>query len=525
QPLDVNLLEQATNRLVQSYDWQNGGWGQAPKFPQPMAIEFLLLRAIQGNKQALSVARHNLDVMVRGGLYDIVGGGFSRYSTDDKWLVPHFEKMLYDNAQLAQVYLHAYLITGEELYRQVCERTLDFLVREMMDDRGKASDETPSGGIFSSLDADSEGEEGKYYLWSLSEIEEIISSTQTSESKSKGINWLDIFLNAFDVTDKGNFEGKNILRRKLTDTELVEIYNLEKNLISTEIDKILLHLLKAREKRIRPAMDDKVLVSWNALAMVAFSEAARYLGRTDYLQIARQNADFLLSELYLDGGLKRSWRDGKAQHKAFLEDYAGVILGLISLYQSDPDPWWFSSAVQLLEDMITLFRDPDGFYFDAQADHLDTFVRPKDIQDNAVPSGNALAALAQLQLASCDGNRFWRDEAERLVSYVVGYIVRYPLGFAKWLHAIIVAITSTTEIAILGNQGDSITQKMIASVWSEFRPFSFLASSSYPPPSNSPSLLQGRTLIGSQPTAYVCHHMVCRQPVNSPQDLLSQLQL
>jgi uncharacterized protein YyaL (SSP411 family) len=522
-PMSEDVLEIATDRLIQSYDWKNGGWGDAPKFPQPMVIEFLLQRAIQGNEQALSIARHNLDQMALGGMYDVVGGGFSRYSTDHKWLVPHFEKMLYDNAQLAQVYLHAYLITGEEFYRHVCERTLDFLVREMVDKESSEANNVPSGGLFSSLDADSEGEEGKYYLWSLSDIEEIISVAQAKESKSIEQNWFDIFINAFDVTKEGNFEGKNILRRKLSDKELAEFYNSKEDEISAEIDKMLLYLLEARNKRVRPATDDKVLVSWNSLAMVAFSEAARYLGRSDYLQVARQNADFLLSELYLDDGLKRSWRAGKAQHKGFLEDYAGVVLGLISLYQSDPDPWWFSSAVQILEDMITLFRDPDGLYFDSQSNNSDTIFRPRETQDNAFPSGNALAALALLQLASYDGNSFWQDEADRLFGFVVGYLNRYPLGFGKWLHALNFGLSSITEIAILGNPADSLMKQMIASVWSELRPFSVLASSSYPPPSNSPALLQGRTLVDNRPTAYVCHHMACNLPVNTPQDLLSQL--
>jgi uncharacterized protein YyaL (SSP411 family) len=524
RPLDAYVLEHATTILVQSYDWQYGGWGDAPKFPQPMAIEFLLQRATQGDVQALKVACHNLDAMARGGMYDVVGGGFARYSTDKQWLVPHFEKMLYDNAQLSQVYLHAYLITGEKYYRRICESTLDFMAREMFDNRNSDTDEFPSGGFFSSLDADSEGEEGKFYLWSLSEIKSIIEELQINQVTADGPSWIDIFMSAFEVTETGNFEGKNILRSVLSDKELAERYRLSEDEISEKLNEILLALLKARNQRVRPSTDDKVLVSWNALALNAFSEAARYLERSDYLEIARRNADFLLSELYQDGNLMRSWRANKVQYSAFLEDYAGLAIGLVSLYQSDPDPWWFSSAVQLVEDMITYFKDPNGIFFESRSGLPNLLLRPKEYQDNATPSGNALAVLVLSQLAYYEENGIWRDEAERVLSVVLDYVVRYPLGFGKWLHALNYMLSNNSQIAILGNPDDGLTRQLVNQLWSTYRPNCIAAISDFPPPSNSPTLLRDRPLINDRPTAYVCQNLVCKRPVNSPQEFLRQLQ-
>jgi uncharacterized protein len=508
--LSQEHLDQAAIQMAQSYDWQEGGWGKAPKFPQPMAIEFLLMRATLGDRMARDVSFHALDAMSRGGMYDVVGGGFARYSTDDHWLVPHFEKMLYDNAQLARVYLQAYMLGGDPAHRQVCEATLDFIVRELGE---KKPDGSPLGGIFSSLDADSEGEEGKYYLWSMDEIRAALPEQIDQE----------FYIAAYGVTPGGNFEGKTVLQRKLEDSELAERFNLPQEAIPQKLQQLNEILLEVRQDRIRPATDDKVLVSWNGLALIAFAEAARYLQRPDYLEIARFNADFLLGELAQEDRLLRSWRMGEALHNAYLEDYAALVLGLVALYQSDPDPYWFNSAVDLTQDMIKHFTDPDWGFYDTRSDHETLVTRPKDLQDNATPSGSALAAHALLQMAGFTANGEWRDIAEQMLAKIQGIAVRYPTSFSKWLSAMLYAQVPTQEVAILGDPKSPRTVELVKALWAEFRPFVLLAQDNYPPAQNAPPLLSNRQLVEGEPTAYVCRNFVCKLPVKTPQDLLAQL--
>jgi uncharacterized protein YyaL (SSP411 family) len=375
-------LEAATKALLDAYDWGNGGWGAAPKFPQPMTIDFLLRRALSNSaqrEQALKAVVHVLNGMARGGMYDVVGGGFARYSVDNFWRVPHFEKMLYDNAQLALVYLHGYLLTKDVRFRQICEETLDFILRELTHEQG---------GFYSSLDADSEGEEGKFYVWRLDELENALGED------------FDFFKAAYGITPQGNWEGKIVLQRALDDASLAARSNMDLETARAKLAEAHRKLLQVRNTRVRPATDDKILVMWNALALAAFAEAARYLGRKDYLDAAIRNADFLLGHLYVDDRLLRSWRDGKAKHNAYLEDYAALILALLSLYQSDLDAKWYSTALKLADEMVQHFSDPKGGFFDTRDDHESLLVRPKDIQDNATPSGSALAVTALLELSA-----------------------------------------------------------------------------------------------------------------------------
>jgi uncharacterized protein YyaL (SSP411 family) len=476
-----------------------------------MSIEFLLRRAARGDSLSRDIAMHALFAMAQGGMYDLVGGGFARYSTDNNWLVPHFEKMLYDNAQLARVYLHAYCITNNPSFRQVCEGTLDFLVREMMEH--PTPDAPPQGGFFSSLDADSEGVEGKYYIWTPAEIREALGDEEDFR----------FLRTAYGVTEAGNFEGKNVLQRVMTDEELAQRFSLQVEDVQPKLNRLNARLLEARQKRIRPGTDDKVLVSWNALALVAFAEAARYLKRNDYLEVARQNADFLLTELQPKDRLLRSWRNGQASHNAYLEDYAGLILGLLALYQTDPDPWWYSSALQFAEEMLDHYQDPQGGFFDTRNDQELLLIRPKDVQDNATPSGNSLATMALLQLSTFEGEGKWRDLAERAISAIQAAAVRYPTAFGNWLCAADFAIGPVHEIAILGDPEDERTQSLISALWQSLRFNSVAAISSVPPPPNSPTLLKDRPLLDEKPTAYVCQQFVCKTPVTEPKDLLELL--
>jgi len=502
--LNPGVFDQAMSVLAQGYDWVDGGWGQAPKFPQPMVIEALLRQATRGDEAALAMAEHALTAMAKGGMYDVVGGGFARYSVDDRWLVPHFEKMLYDNAQLAQVYLHAYLVTGNEHYRRVCEQTLDFVAREMTH---------PAGGFYSSLDADSEGEEGKYYIWTPADIRTTLPDPDDAR----------LILAAYGVTEGGNFEGATVLQRVMPDAQISEVFNLPVADVPAEFARLHKKMLAYRQQRVRPGTDDKVLVSWNGLMLAVFAEAGRYLRRKDYAQIAARNATFLLSEMRPDERLLRSWRAGQARYNAYLEDYAALILGLIALYQTDHQTRWFRQALTLTDEIITHFRDPSGGFFDTRDDHESLILRPKDTQDNAFPSGNSLAALALLQLSAYTGNPEWQTLAQEMLQNVVGLATQYPTAFGQWLSAMDFALGPVQEVAILGQSSTPGFQALDRVLWETYRPRMVAAFSPYPPEPEAPTLLGNRPLLRDLPTAYVCQGFVCRQPVNTAEDLAAEL--
>ena len=505
QELQPELLEKAAFALAQAYDWKHGGWGSAPKFPQPMAIEYLLYRASQGDRFGLEIAEHVLLAMSKGGMYDVVGGGFARYSTDNDWRVPHFEKMLYDNALLSRVYLHAYLITGKVAFRRVCEETLDFILRELTH---------PSGGFFSSLDADSEGEEGKYYLWTPAEIRKALPDPAD----------FDLIMDAYAITESGNFEGANVLQRVRDDASLAARLVISEEDVAPRLSRVHALLLQWRQQRVRPATDDKVLVAWNALALVTFAEAGRYLSRADYVDMATRNAHFLLAELHPQDRLLRSWREGKARHNAYLEDYAALILALLSLYQSDPETAWFSSAAQLTAEMTFHYSDPAGGFFDTRDDHGPLLTRPKDLQDNATPCGNSLAAQSLLQLCAYTARGDLRGTAERALRLIQPLATHYPTAFANWLCAIGFALHPTAEVAVLGPAQNSTTIDLTGVIWEKLRPFLVYAHSDLPVPKDGPPLLFDRPLIDGQPTAYVCHNFICSLPVTQPEALRAQLE-
>lgn len=503
--ITTEALQAAVKNLLDSYDWGYGGWGSAPKFPQPMTIEFLLRRATADThqrEQIIKAVAHALSAMSRGGMYDVVGGGFSRYSVDNFWRTPHFEKMTYDNAQLALAYLHGYLVTGNTDYRRVCEETLDFVLRELTHSEG---------GFFSSLDADSDGEEGKFYVWTQDELEGVLGSE------------FDFFRAAYGINPSGNWEGKTILQRALDDATLAARFKMEQRELQQRLSRCHTMLLKARGARIRPATDDKVLVMWNALMLRTLAEAGRYLKRQDYLHAAIRNARFLLSNLHMHNRLHRSWREGQAKHNAYLEDYAGLILALLALYQSDPNKEWYLSALKLADEMVEHFLDPNGGFFDTRDDHEALLVRPKDIQDNATPSGNALAVTALLELAAYGDRTEWRNRAEDMLSSVYGVMLRYPTAFAQWLCAADFAVGPTREVAVVGDSRRTETKELLNTLWKTFRPRQVTAVSAYPPEPDAPALLQNRPLLNDLPTAYVCQGFVCLQPVNSSTEMESQL--
>ena len=502
--ISAETLAQAEERLLKSYDWNMGGWGSAPRFPQPMAIEFLLMQSARGSEQPTLAAAHVLRRMARGGMYDVVGGGFHRYSVDDHWLVPHFEKMLYDNAQLALAYLHAHLVTGSPDFRQVCTETLDFIRREMTH---------AEGGFFSSLDADSEGEEGKFYVWTRDEIEAALPDSAERE----------LFFQIYPLAEDGNFEGKNILQRQTDLDAAAEALSMEISTLIERLNGIHARLLQARASRVRPLTDDKVLVMWNALALRAFAQAARYLRRADYLETARRSAAFMLERMVVDGRLMRAWRDGKARHDAYLEDYAGLILGLLDLHQSDPDPRWYASARELREEMVNQFRDPQGGFFDTRADSAPLITRPKEVQDNATPSGSALAATALLQMSAFEEDPGARETAAEMLAALREALIRYPTAFGQWLQAADFAVGPVRQIAVVGAPEEPAARALVEEIWRAYRPRAVAAFSPDPVPPDAPGLLQGRGLLRGLPTAYVCQGFVCNLPVNTVEDLRQQL--
>jgi uncharacterized protein YyaL (SSP411 family) len=500
------LLDQASQALIGAYSWQRGGWGNAPLFPQPMSIEFLLLQATRGNKKALEVANHSLDTMQQGGMYDIIGGGFHRYSTDAAWLIPHFEKMLYDNAQLALAYLHAHLISGDATFRRTTEETLDFILRELSD---------PQGGFYSSLDADSEGGEGAFYIWSYDELRKVIASD---------VEWA-TFLQVYAVTPEGNFEGHNILRQRASLSELSRAMERNPFDLSAELQQIHRLLLTARTSRPRPLTDDKVLVSWNALALRAFAQAARYLDRPDYLDAARRNAVFLISNLYNGNSLSRAWRKGTPRHTAFLEDYAAMIIGLLDLYQSDPNPRWFSVADQLAHEMVSNYADPQGGFTDTHREEPALYVQAKDSQDNATPCGNSLAALALLQMSEYTGRSDLRALAETSIAALQDNFVRQPAAFAMWLQASDFLTGPVDQVALIGQSGSTNLEALHRQIWAAYRPRLIEAIGQPPLPQGSPPLLENRPMLDDQPAAYVCRGFVCKLPVTTPQALENQLSI
>ena len=415
--LDESILHGAYNQLATNFDYQNGGVGSAPKFPQAMTLEVLLRYHAHGhNDRALSMLELTLEKMARGGIYDQVGGGFHRYSTDTFWLVPHFEKMLYDNALLARLYLHAWLATGRSLYRRITEETLDYVLREMTGEHG---------GFFSATDADSEGEEGKFFIWSPEEIEGVLGAEDAA-----------LFNGFFGVTQRGNFEGKNILNITVRAADFAQRQGVPLERLVDVIQRGKQALWLEREKREHPLLDDKALASWNGLMLRAFAEAGAAFERQDYMDAAARNAEFLLTRLRPDGKLLRTYREGQAKLPGFLEDYSFVADGLLALYEATFERRWLDAAVELADRMIELFWDEGaGAFYDTGRDHEELVVRPRDVFDNAQPCGGSVASDLLLRLSVVTGNEDYAAKAVTPLRTLAELMGRAPAGTGRWLAA------------------------------------------------------------------------------------------
>lgn len=503
--LDVRQFDRVAESLFGSYDWTHGGWGGAPKFPQPMIIEFLLRRhARTKDKLALNMATHALGAMSAGGMYDQLGGGFSRYTVDEKWLVPHFEKMLYDNAQLARAYIQCWQVTGDPQQLRIADETLAFMLQEMRD---------PKGGFYSSYDADSEGEEGKYYVWSLDEIRGAIKDPEVAE----------VVIAAFGVTQEGNFEGHNILYRAADTDSLANQFSLESADIEAHLDIGRKALLEARSQRVLPGLDNKVLTAWNGLALIALAEAARASSNEEYLAAARQLAGFLLDHLVVDGRLLRSWREGEARYTAYLEDHAALGLGLLALYQADFDLRWYREAVRHAEEILEAFADPQGGFFDTRHDHEPLIARPKSIQDSPTPSGNTLAVTLLLTLGAFEGESRYIEPAESALRAMALTAPQHPTAFAGWLNAMDFALGPQLQLAIAGSPSDAGFKELSFRAVADYLPNLIMAGGE-PGEEGQPMLMAERTLREGLPTAYLCQGFTCQLPTTEVDELSRQLE-
>ena len=501
--LPDKLIETAAVSMANQFDTTWGGFNSPPKFPQPMTLEFLLRSFLKtGNSHTLHMVEHTLTLMAQGGMYDQIGGGFARYSTDREWLVPHFEKMLYDNSQLARLYLHAFQVTKNPFYKRIVEETLDYVVREMTH---------PAGGFYSSQDADSEGVEGKFYVWSEAELKAVLGD----DFKPFSIY--------YDISPHGNWEGNNIPNMPRSHAETAEILKLDPNNLEQLINRSKQKLYEVRSQRIWPGLDDKILTSWNGMMMAAFAEAGRVLNRPDYTAVAIKNAEFLHATLRTaDGRLLRTWKEGSdPKYNGYLEDYSFLADGLLALYETTFDERWFIWLVELVEKVTEHFADEqNGGFFDTSDDHEALIFRPKEQQDNAIPCGNSTMALVLSRLALLTGDGKLAEEAEKMVGSMVEMMERYPLGFGQWLNAATQIMGEGREIAIVHSGDLASAQPLIRTAQASYRPYDVIAVGTA---DSAIPLLHNRPMVDGRPTAYVCRNFACQLPMTTSSELEKQL--
>jgi uncharacterized protein YyaL (SSP411 family) len=495
RPLYVDTLEQTTANLAKHVDQTHGGLGGAPKFPNSMVFSlFLRQYRATGNARYVELATHTLRKMAEGGIYDHLGGGFHRYSVDERWLVPHFEKMLYDNALLVRLYLEAYQVTHEPFSRQVVEEILAYVEREMV---------SPEGGFYSTQDADSEGEEGKFFVWSRDEVMRLLGEEAG-----------EIFCRYFDVTDVGNFEHHNILHPTLTLEQLAKMFRREVGDVQRLLADAKQKLFTVRERRVKPGRDEKILTSWNGLMLSAFAEAAKVLGNARYEEIARRNADFLWTRLHRNGRLLHSFKDGQARFNAYLDDYAFVAAALVDLYEATFARVYLDRAVELTETLLSHFWDEKegGFYFTSN-DHEALISRSKSAFDGAIPSGNSVAVFALLRLSFLTENSRYLEKAEKTLRLFYDAMEQNPFGFSHMLGALDFYLRRPKEIVILGDPQAGATQALLTQLHSEFVPNKTLLCLDMERGEKIPSLLTEKTQSDGKLTVYVCHNFTCSLPV------------
>lgn len=488
-------IDDAFENILKNADKEWGGFGRAPKFPQTFTIQFLLRYSFfTRNEQALQQAVLSLDKMIEGGIYDQLGGGFSRYSTDTEWLAPHFEKMLYDNALLIIVLSEAYQLTKKERYKEVIEETIDFIQSELMDS---------SGGFYAALDADSEGEEGKFYVWEKREIEEVLGADAP------------LFNQYYDVSNHGNWEGTNILRV----TKPIEVFaaenNLEKNELLAQLKKSKEKLLAVRNKRVRPALDDKILLGWNALMNTALSKAWEATGKDEFRQLAISNMEFIFHHLANPGGgFYHTWKNGQAKFPAFIDDYAFLIQALIQLSEITMNTEWLVKAKDISEYVINSFSEENGFFYYTEQDQQDVILRKKEVYDGATPSGNAVMAYNLHRLSILFDKPEWQQRSYAMAVSLSKVISKYPTSFGVWNCLVMEFVMGTNEIAIVGKEAESYLKELLAG----FLPHRVVMASIFE--EKSFPLLKNKQ-YAEPALVYLCKNFNCLQPVGSVSALMS----
>jgi len=502
QDWDPDILVAAYGQAMAQCDWKHGGFGGAPKFPQPVVLDWILrVWKRTGDERALEFLHLTLGRMAQSGIFDQLAGGFHRYTVDAEWVVPHFEKMLYDNALLVRVYLQMYQATARELYRDVVERTLDYLIRDM---------QSTEGGFYSAQDADSEGEEGKYYVWTPWELRELLSPLDYETATS-----------FFGVTPGGNFEGRTILTVSESAEDVARAQRRATADVEGDVRRIRAILLESRSKRVAPSTDTKQLTAWNALAIRALCEAGRVLQRQDYLDIAAATALFVQNHLMSDGRLLRSYKDGAGHIEGFLEDYAFMLEAELSLYETTGRVTYLERATELSAQLTDLFWDgPQQAFFDTSMQSTALVVRPRGMFDNPIPSGNASAAFGLLRLEQLTGERRVIDPAVAVMRSVADMVVRAPLAFGYLLGSMEFYIASPIEIALVGDPETPGLHALRDLVWSKYLPNKVVAMGE---PDASP-LLQNRPVLDGKGTAYLCRNFTCRRPTNDLDEFAAQLQ-
>ena len=492
--ISTELITRATKIIEENFDSEYGGFSKAPKFPQVMIIEFLLqLYAISKNKKALSMATITLEKMAKGGIFDQIGGGFHRYSTDDKWLIPHFEKMLYDNALLIPVYLHAFQITKNSLFENTAINTIEYIIEEMTDS---------NGGFYSAEDADSEGEEGTYYLWDIDEIKEILDTNIT-----------DLFEDYFGITKTGNFEGKNILHIPENTKESKQISHKKNTAIN--LAKILLQ--KKRKTRPRPFKDKKIICSWNGMMIKAMAEAGKVLKNQKYIQYAEKTATFILNNLYENNRLHRTHINGKTKLKAYLEDYAYLIDGLLALHSSTLEPKWLEISLNLTNEMIDLYWNKNQeIFYDTGKDHEELIVRPRDIFDTAIPCGNSKAIEILQILSNITEKPEYKEISTHTIESMGSWIGEHPLGFSQWLINLLKLINTNKQLTIL-TQNPKTTNQILTEL-NVFDPLLTIFGKNSLKPSSIDNLetMHGKNHTKeNEITAFFCVNKTCSEPLTS----------
>jgi uncharacterized protein YyaL (SSP411 family) len=511
-PLTPDWPATAVARMAEAFDREFGGFGGAPKFPSPGNLEFLLAHHARVSRhdaedvEPLSIVLHTLQAMATGGMYDQLGGGFSRYSVDRGWVVPHFEKMLYDNAQLVRVYTHALQVTGDPLYEDVVRETLAYLRREMLH---------PDGGFYAAQDADSEGIEGKFFVWTLGEVQRLLGTDGLLAAA------------CFGVTSQGNFRdphhpeltNRNVLTRRYDREAVSARFDLSTEEIETKLDGLRETMFRERETRVKPGLDDKVLTSWNGLALAAFAEAARVFNDPEYREVAERNAAFIRQNLWTDGRLLHTWKDGRARIDGMLEDYAYLGLGLVELFKLTGDIAHLDWARDLMQVIVDGFHDPEsGGFFETSANAEKLLLRQKSWFDAATPSGNGAAALLALWLARYYSRTDWEDLAIEVFRHTADMMAGAPTGFGTLWQCVEFLLAPHRELVISGEPAGRAPLEAAAAEF--FLPFVAIAPTSF---AEGLPMFEGRE-PAARALAYVCENMACRMPVGTADELTAQLE-